>query len=67
MAEYLSRSDKLYTPRQNRFSRHFLEDISKLFAMLVREVVDNYNTNRAMKELISNPWYLYFSNNTYYK
>ena len=51
MAEYLDRSGKLSEARKNRFSRHFLDDVSKLFGMLTREVVDNCSSNPTMKEL----------------
>ena len=51
MAEYLDRSGKMMEARKNRFSRHFLDDVSKLVGLLTREVVDNCSSNPTMKEL----------------
>ena len=51
MAEHLQRTGKLQAPRNTRFSRHFHDDVSKLLAMLTREVVENHGNNPLMRGL----------------
>ncbi|XP_076463063.1 dedicator of cytokinesis protein 7-like isoform X1 [Babylonia areolata] len=42
MGEHLSQTDKLCAPRQMRFPDHFIDDISALVNMLIKDITDRY-------------------------
>ena len=42
MGEHLSRIDKLHAGRRNRFPGQFTEDVTALFTMITRDVIDRY-------------------------
>ncbi|XP_055884538.1 dedicator of cytokinesis protein 7-like isoform X6 [Biomphalaria glabrata] len=42
MAEHLDQVDKLCAPRQLRFPDHFVDDVSSLVTMIIKDIVDRY-------------------------
>ncbi|BFY99508.1 hypothetical protein BsWGS_02548 [Bradybaena similaris] len=42
MAEHLDQVDKLCVPRQMRFPDHFVDDVTSLVTMIIKDIVDRY-------------------------
>ena len=42
MGEHLSRAEKLHIGRRNRFPGQYAEDVTALFTMITRDVIDRY-------------------------
>ena len=42
MAEHLSQTDSLSTPRQMRFTHQFIDDVQALVLMLIKDIVERY-------------------------
>ena len=42
MAEHLSQTDSLSTPRQMRFPHQFIDDVQALVLMLIKDIVERY-------------------------
>ncbi|XP_005089591.1 dedicator of cytokinesis protein 7 isoform X1 [Aplysia californica] len=42
MAEHLDQVDKLCAPRQMRFLDHFIDDVSSLVSMIIKEIADRF-------------------------
>ncbi|XP_041359192.1 dedicator of cytokinesis protein 7-like isoform X2 [Gigantopelta aegis] len=42
MAEHLDQTDRLCSPRQMRFSDHFIDDVSSLISNLIKDIVERH-------------------------